>query len=62
MSLLAPPRAQVAAHFNVDLVHGLSVERVVEGQRLHGKNELAPEPGAHPPPPCFCSTRAAVCP
>lgn len=34
------------AELNVDLRTGLTAERVLEAQRLYGKNELAPEPGA----------------
>lgn len=37
---------QVLGHYGTDLRHGLSAAQVAEARRLHGRNELAPEPGA----------------
>ena len=37
---------QVLAHYGTDPQHGLTAAQVAEARRLHGRNELAPEPGA----------------
>lgn len=37
---------QVLAHYRTDPQQGLSEAAVAEARRLHGRNELAPEPGA----------------
>ena len=39
-------RLQVHAHYHVDPRQGLSAGQVAEARRQHGRNELAPEPGA----------------
>lgn len=37
---------QVLAHYRTDPQLGLSASAVAEARRRHGRNELAPEPGA----------------
>ena len=36
---------QVLAHYGTDPQRGLTASQVAEARRLHGRNELAPEPG-----------------
>lgn len=46
ISLAALPRStQVLAHYGTDPQRGLTASQVAEARRLHGRNELAPEPG-----------------
>jgi hypothetical protein len=45
-----PPRPQVLARLGVDLDAGLAPERAAQLRAVHGRNELAAEPGARPPP------------